>query len=905
MDNPLLFLTQENAKRLLTDADDSKMYCFFKAGSGLDIVRARIEHMSREINRVFDMYSTQRDVFEKRKRDLDMLLGRYRKYQEVRDFHRQEEEWKQALEWIALSEKEKELAAIQCETEKLEKKCTELGVKKNDAHRCIEDTQKVHAERQETVRLCVAELEELKKSLTQAVNRRKDAANDQRKVEGEMQYRQTKLRQLEAQKLEVVKAIENAQRQRRAQQGADAERVRNEQRLEDLNKQKVEAEQQLNQEKEANPDAARMLEELRRREQELKQNVYSIQRDFEQVRRQLQNYEQVQGNSVSRFGRQMPRILQEIEEANRRGLFKHKPVGPLGQYVNLIADENWANAVEGVIGGHFNTFAVDNVQDKQQLHNILRSRVGIQPSSYEYPKVVTMSLAPKPRIDISRYQASCSAPGYKSFLDCAEVTNDLAFNILAQLTSFESRLLCEDAHKALEDANNHRCRNTALIIGWNRNSVYVTPSGSNFVSYQYPLRVQYLMKSVEKQISSARQQELDLRQALAPLKPQLDAVTREREMAEGALRKTEQNCNRLNEKLRNIDMEVNHLRRKLANVIEAPSDIQFFEEDMQRKQQEIDEFKNSDEQKVLNARLKAAVDQCRQGDRCVEEAKRLVQAKEQDVEKAEEQVGQFHRMVTDARRKLPQIRDQFDRASSQLEQCRQQVEEKECQCKTLLGTLVEKFGDRPNRRRTESRREVEQNLDRIRMKINAREQMDTTGFENIEEVEESVKKEGEILQIRGESLKAINNMVSNRKTGYPILVQKVANYIAGWFDKMVKTRGLKNQLLFDHNKGTLCFKVVSKEGRNEISTTRSIKTLSGGERSMSTVFFLLSIWENSDIPIKGMDEFDVFLDGENRQMAIGLLDTYARNGQFFLLSPCGFENSVKKISCQISIVLNF
>lgn len=63
-------------------------------------------------------------------------------------------------------------------------------------------------------------------------------------------------------------------------------------------------------------------------------------------------------------------------------------------------------------------------------------------------------------------------------------------------------------------------------------------------------------------------------------------------------------------------------------------------------------------------------------------------------------------------------------------------------------------------------------------------------------------------------------------------------------------------MVIDHEKKILDLNVSARDDKNVGSDTRS---LSGGERSYSTVAFILAIWDCVQLPFYFLDEFDVFM----------------------------------------------
>jgi len=107
------------------------------------------------------------------------------------------------------------------------------------------------------------------------------------------------------------------------------------------------------------------------------------------------------------------------------------------------------------------------------------------------------------------------------------------------------------------------------------------------------------------------------------------------------------------------------------------------------------------------------------------------------------------------------------------------------------------------------------------------------------------------------------------------------------FSNLIASRDYNGTLKFDHINQKLDI-VVHPNRSKENCDDRDLKSLSGGERSFSTVSFLLALWTIVESPLLFLDEFDVFMDQINRRFAMELIINTAKDrlaGQYVFLTP--------------------
>ena len=79
------------------------------------------------------------------------------------------------------------------------------------------------------------------------------------------------------------------------------------------------------------------------------------------------------------------------------------------------------------------------------------------------------------------------------------------------------------------------------------------------------------------------------------------------------------------------------------------------------------------------------------------------------------------------------------------------------------------------------------------------------------------------------------------------------------FTNILQQKGFNGVMTVDHKKGTIAVRVDIEKGASEARGGNL--SLSGGERSYSTLAFVVALWEAMESPFRCLDEFDVHMVG--------------------------------------------
>lgn len=865
VDNPLNILSQDNARQFLNQASAKQKYKFFLQG-------VQLQQLDDDY-RVIEEYATSN---EHKEGDLETKLDHAQK--EYEKSRREYEIFLQAEgmrnECRLLSQKAiwAQVVEAERETERNEQRIAQADGQVADAqHVLTQRTQELEvvddrvAQAEAALRATKEDEELLKSNADKAQQNYDDAQRDLVKIHKDE-------RDARSQGQVALNSVNEYEKRIQEE----------EQRLQDLNGdahsrkiEELEAAQARYQEVETESEKARLsvpainqtIAAASKESQTIDKYTLQKRDDIKATQNRIKELERGQGSLYDAYEHNLPNLLRMIEHDAG---FDQKPIGPIGAHVR-VKKPVWSPILERTFGETLNGFVVTSKRDQQRLRDMMRGlRLNRCP----------IFIANTRLIDTSRTEPD---ENFDTILRILKIDHPLIRSQLIINHRIEQTILVETKQDAdrIMVVGAAPPRNVAACIhlfkekgfGWgvrvvaNANRINSSPIRPPDRSQKPRLRSD-LLQETSVQNEKMKHLESELSELVNQRREQQQHIEQGRRDLAEARKTVEENKQRARE----IKVEIDDIQQDLDSFDGADGRLEILREDLRKAQDDhefygnqygaltlrkaeqngrVEELKavHKSEKKSLKefeARLKKAEDKVK---RCSDSRSISVQKKNEAHDSLQMAQNEKERLEGKRPRLEETVREHTAAAS---EACPQRVHVGEGETYEALLTKYESL------RRTLQERQ--------RRRGTTDEQVITRANTTKADLEQ-LKKEIELVRSANQGFKAL---LGNRLEKWRMFQRYISSNSRANFMFLLSERDFRGRLILNHEIHTLEVQVEPDKTRRN-AAARNTKTLSGGEKSFSSICLLLAIWEAMGSPLRCLDEFDVFMDNVNRAISTNML----------------------------------
>ncbi|NXI92131.1 SMC6 protein, partial [Psophia crepitans] len=868
VDNPVSILTQEMSKHFLQSKNEGDKYKFFMKATQLEQMKEDYSSIMKTKEKTCIQIDQGVERLQELKRLYSEKKERYKSIGFVNDMRNHLEDLKHKMAWAVVGEMEKEIQPIkegirteEGHTEKFVQKVEECQVKVNEA----EEKYKAIQDRLITVSEEAQALHPQCISLKADVQTRRKAVN-----EAEVLYNRfkTELKRLGKDDEQLCKRIEELKSS--ANQISEPEKLEKQRKIAHLQEQlKVlrDEEIMIGQQVDQFQQAIYMCKEeharLRREDTDAKQALDAKQK-------QLRELKDSKTNTLKRFGPHIPAFLEAIETAYRQGHFKHKPVGPLGAFIHP-KDAELTLAIESCLKNLVQAFCCDNHSDERTLQLLM--------SKY-YPHGF------RPQIIVNKFQNNiydvrhrgAHHPEFPSVLTALEIDNAVVANCLIDVRGIETVLLIKSSRKAREVMQFNRppknCREAFTAEG---DQVFER----RYYSSDY-LRPKFLSKDVEADISHLEKEIENKKAQMTASQQRLYSIENEIRQNEDHLHGHRRHQKELQIRIRTTNTEI----ADLENIEEHQSvDIRTLEDEAEENKGKMESVRKDMQQQ--SRKLEELKNVLQVAEKKFEEMKEKIHEVEEIAGPIKDELNQADSEVENSKRRLQHYEDKQKEHLACIKRHKELLAAKEKELEEKIAQAKQIYSERIEVSRTVKSLDAEMN--RLRERINSENDRHGNREEIVQQFHDA-KERYEDANSKVKNLKKfirlLEEIMTQRFKIYHQFLRLLSLRCKLYFDHFLRIRACSGKILFDHRNETLSITVQPRE--EDKAALNDVRSLSGGERSFSTVCFVLSLWSITESPFRCLDEFDVYMDMVNRRIAMDMILKVAdsqQHRQFILLTP--------------------
>ncbi|KAL2039575.1 hypothetical protein N7G274_007847 [Stereocaulon virgatum] len=875
IDNPMNVLTQDMARQFLNNSTPTDKYKFFMKGT-------QLEHLDGDYLIVEqNLEAIDQDLWKKTE-DLNIFRERYEKARHLLSLSEMQDTLRQRIKtlmkmmaWAQVEEREKELRMCNNKLARMDEKIEALEMKAaglNEAFGQIEQSSEHAVQGVEDAKSALTPLQEEKDRIKKEHDRFKAEQmalhTEQRAIKGEIKAAEDRIGKAEKEIADEHQRL------------SDADGGTHDLRRAEIEEKREEANAAKRRFREHEDELPALEDNKCRAEREFKETLEPIKykrADIQQAEDRLNSLMRDRGQQQQSYPQNMQRLLNAIRQDEG---FQQKPIGPMGAHVRLLKPL-WSSILEKSFGGALESFIVTSKQDQTRLSDLMdRNGCACQILITNNSSIDTRGKEPDERFDTA--------------LRVVDIDNDLVRKQLVINQGVDQTILIQHRKEAIDAMNNERLHNVKQCFSFNiRPGEAVRLAygwgGGLSQSHQAAFRGSPRMKTdVEYQISSQRETLQTLRSELSQLEQISQEMQRRLTRCQQALTKhrnilvqwkiemqqTQDVVDELQDALDNDRVEEGRLEALKEQLEDAKEDKSTYEasygESVVAKDKNNESLMNTrDKMASMDAQIKEAEAKIFKAEskatRCANQrqaALRDMNAAFENVNAAKEERGTY----TVEREQHVKIVEDFTKQASDFCQ-RVPVDHGE------TGDSIE----RKTAKLEKDLKEAEKRVGGSRAQLTVAAAKATEALDHAETEVRSIEELSQLLKFA----------LVNRRDRWKQFQKFITARARVQFMYLLSERGFRGQLQANHKEKKLDLQVEPDETLRQ-NKGRKTMTLSGGEKSFSTICLLLSLWEAMGAPIRCLDEFDVFMDPVNRQISMGMMIQAARRSigkQFILITP--------------------
>jgi structural maintenance of chromosomes protein 6 len=862
VDNPLNILSQDNARQFLNASSPAAKYKFFVQG-------VQLEQLDQDYRVLSMIYETNQAKFlqhqekaQVQKKELDEATTLARTVEKNHELRARRRLYANQLAWGQVSAQEAEM--LKCENNIMAAEASIAAAERfvEEKARALEEIEERRHRAVEARDIVAGELGDFEGRAETAEENYKRAKLALEELRIEERGLHLKLKQ-DREEVEKAKAKLQAEEQRQAELAGDVPQQKQEE-LEQARQREVEIKEELNESRAALPPLERTKAELRKELDKLGGLINGKRREIMSAESRLKELEQNGSSAMSGYETTMPALLKAIE--NDQG-FRQKPVGPIGSHIRL-KKAVWSPVLERTFGNGLNGFVVTSKRDQLRL-SAMMDRLNVKQS--------TIFIGNRTPLNTSGREPDSQ---FDTILRVLDIDDDLIRNQLIINYHVEQTILVEKQAEAerimIDGGAAPRNVSAALSLHPQKRShgVRLTfRNGSITTSTVAPHGGPPRMKSDQRgQVAIHKETLAGLSQDLAELADQRRLNQQRSTQCDSDISSQKKKTLKLENSLRHVGADIDRIGEELDGFEHQGSRLEALRKDLEEAEKEMEHNGNQWGTMALQRPdLNKKAEEAKKKLDAVREQQRDYDSR---LAKAEAKVKSLHDLAQIFSAEKAQESEKVQLAKmekTRREQVRDHqattVEQFTAQARDIAPERVE-IPDGETYSSVEKKYEsIGKQLEQRRRQVGADDKDIFDRKNTAQAAYNATVKEIKTIAITQEAMKQtiLMRMDRWRKFQRHITARSRANFLY-----LLSERGFRGKLMIDHRSRTLNLNIEPDETRKS-AVGRSTKTLSGGEKSFSSICMLLAIWEAMGSPLRCLDEFDVFMDNVNRAISTNML----------------------------------